>query len=188
MPGAGYGADSPFTETGDKNYTTDGKSGTSGETGNYDREDMRTLPENSARFTVIVRGEYKVYTFTAVNNFTKITVSPELSGYVANFAENMGKINIRNQSTYSNVISIMLPVDVAPGDYNEKSDNVIFQYFGPDKGIIYNPDQIGSFLITIHEWGGSGGRAKGTFSGKLKADEQTDPVLIQEGIFDIGIQ
>ena len=137
---------------------------------------------------MVLKGEYNNYSYKAMNNFTKITASPQLTGYTASFVANINNINLSDQSTYNNVVSMMLPLDAGPGAYNEKSDNFIFQYIGANKGILYTLDQSGSFDLTIMEWGGPGGRAKGTFSGKLLSVESTDPVYIQDGKFDIGIQ
>jgi hypothetical protein len=155
---------------------------------NENREETSTVSENSISFTAVLKGEYKVYNFKAIKNFTKITASPQFTGYTASFVENLNAMNLSDQSTFKNVISMMLPLEIGPGTYNEKSENFIFQYIGSDKGVMYSLDQTSPFELTLTEWGGPGGRARGTFSVKLRSFESTEPVYIQDGRFDIGIQ
>jgi hypothetical protein len=155
---------------------------------NENKEDSKTVSENSIRFAVVYNGEYKAYNFKAVKNFAKITASPQFTGYTASFVENLKALNLSNRSTFKNVISMMLPLDAGPGTYNEKSENFIFQYIGADKRLLFALDQTSHFELTLTEWGGAGGRARGTFSGTLRSFESTEPVYIQDGQFDIGIK
>ena len=111
-----------------------------------------------------------------------------MTGYVANFANDMLNIQVTNQASFSQVLSMMIPPDVTPGTYSEKSSNFMFQYFGNEPGVMYSLDVNNPFTLTIDEWGGSGGRAKGTFSGELKADGSNTIITIQDGRFDVSIQ
>jgi hypothetical protein len=150
--------------------------------------DFKNLRENTVSFAILSRGDYKVYSFKAVKNFVKIAASPELSGYTASFVEDIKNLNVSDQSTYHNLISMMLPSEVVPGSFNEGSSNFLFQYFGTNKGTLYSLDQSCPFELNIIEWGGTGGRARGVFSGKLFSIEATEPIYIQDGKFDVGIQ
>ncbi len=173
-----YEPDDYRPESRGRDYETESKS----------RPDFKNLRENTVSFAVVMKGEYKVYTFKAVKNFVKIAASPELSGYTASFVEDIKNLNVSDQSTYHNVISMMLPADVSPGTFSEGSAGFLFQYFGTNKGILFSLDQSCPFELNLMEWGGSGGRARGAFSGKLFSLESTDPVYIQDGKFDVGIQ
>lgn len=128
------------------------------------------------------------YSFPAIGNFRKMSATTEMTGYVANFAANSGVIHAGDQSKLSNVISILLPTDVVPGTYTEKSPNFMVQLFGQEAGTLYNLDQNCSFTLTVDEWGGPGGRVSGTFSGELKADGSSTIISINDGRFEAGIQ
>jgi hypothetical protein len=149
-------------------------------------EDDRPAQENTVTFRI--QGESGVKTYKSVASFTKISVSPELTGYLGNFAADISGINLSNQSTYNNVISIMLPSDVTPGTYTERSSPFIIQFFGSENGVLYTLDHNSSFSLTIDEWGGPGGRARGTFSGELKSSEGTSLMNLRDGSFNVGIQ
>jgi hypothetical protein len=153
---------------------------------NTDGEEATVAAEDTVTFRVL--GESGINTYKSIASFTKISVSPEFTGYLANFAGNIGNINVSNQSTYTHVISVLLPTDVTPQTFNEKSHPFIFQYFGSESGVLYTLDQMCSFSLTIDEWGGPGGRAKGTFSGELKAAEGSSIISIRDGSFDVGIK
>jgi len=172
-------------DTGDSDLESDSASH-GGEEKNTGTEDVKPVAEDTVTFRV--RGESGENTYKAIAVFTKISVSPEFTGYLANFAGNIGSINVSNQSTYTHVISVLLPSDVTPGTFNERSQQFIFQFFGSESGVLYALDQMCSFSLTIDEWGGPGGRAKGTFSGELKAAEGTPIISIRDGSFDVGIR
>src|SRR5208283_4643529 len=108
-----------------KNYESDDyqseESGRDYGTGNKSNPDFKNLRENTVSFAILLGGDYKVYTFKAVKNFVKITASPELSGYTASFVEDIKNLNVSDQSTFHNVISMMLPSEVVPGTFNEGS-------------------------------------------------------------------
>ncbi|MBN1496860.1 MAG: hypothetical protein JXA07_08845 [Spirochaetes bacterium] len=142
--------------------------------------------ENTASFRI--QGEPDTQTYASVANFTKISASPQFTGYLVNFAANFEKINVSNQSTYRHVISMMLPTDVTPGVYNEKSSPFIVQFFGSESGVLYTLDYNHSFSLSIDEWGGPGGRARGTFSGELKSANGTEVIQIRDGSFNVGIK
>jgi hypothetical protein len=145
-------------------------------------------PAQEDTVTFMLPGDTKVYTYKAINGFKKISMTSEYTGHVANFAGNMGAINTSNQATYSHVISIMLPPDVIPGPYNEKSGQFLFQFFGSENGKLFTLDANYPFTVNVTEWGGPGGRARGSFAGQLMADESGDVITIQDGRFDVGIQ
>jgi hypothetical protein len=157
-----------------------------GEEKNTGGDDVKPAAEDTVTFRV--QGESGINTYKSIATFTKISVSPEFTGYLANFAGNIGNINVSNQSTYTHVISILLPTDVTPGTFNEKSQSFVFQFFGSESGVLYTLDQMCSFSLIIDEWGGQGGRARGTFSGELKAAEGTSIISIRDGSFDVGIK
>jgi hypothetical protein len=153
---------------------------------NTDGDDYKAAPEDTVTFRV--QGESGVNTYKSIASFTKISASPEFTGYLANFAGNINNINVSNQSSYTHVISVLLPTDVTPGTFTEKSNPFIFQFFGSDSGVLYTLDQMCSFSLTIDEWGGPGGRARGTFSGELKAAEGTSIISVRDGSFNVGIK
>ena len=153
---------------------------------NTGSDDFKPAPEDTVTFRV--QGESGVNTYKSIASFTKITASPEFTGYLANFAGNINNINVTNQSTYTHVISVLLPTDVTPGTFTEKSNPFIFQFFGSDSGVLFTLDQMCSFSLTIDEWGGPGGRARGSFSGELKAAEGSSIISIRDGTFDVGIK
>ncbi len=128
------------------------------------------------------------YTFPVMGNFRKMSATTEMTGYVANFAAKFDVIQAGDQSKLSNVISILLPTDVSPGTYTERSSNFMVQLFGQEAGTLYNLDQNCSFTLTVDEWGGPGGRVRGTFSGELKADGTSTIISISDGRFEAGIQ
>lgn len=142
--------------------------------------------ENTAVFRI--QGESGVNTYSSIANFTKISASPEFTGYLVNFAANIKDVNVSNQSTYRHVLSMMLPSEVAPGTYTEKSTPFIIQFFGSESGVLFTLDYNHPFTLTIDEWGGQGGRARGTFSGELKSAEGTQVMQIRDGNFNVGIQ
>lgn len=142
--------------------------------------------ENTASFRI--QGESGSNTYSSVANFTKISVSSELTGYLVNFAADMSGITVSNQSTYRHVLSMMLPSDVTPGTYSEKSTPFIIQFFGSESGVLYTLDYAHPFSLTIDEWGGAGGRARGTFSGELKSADGSTVMQIRDGSFNVGIQ
>ncbi|MBP7736577.1 MAG: hypothetical protein KA369_11435 [Spirochaetes bacterium] len=151
-----------------------------------DQEEARKTPENTVSF--MVRGEGRTNTYKSVNPFIKIARSSDLTGYVANFASDMTGIKVADQSTYSHVFSMLIPGDVTPGALSERSSNFMVQYFGTESGVMYSLDVNYPFTLTIDEWGGPGGRARGTFSGELKVDGSGNVIYIQDGRFDAGIQ
>lgn len=128
------------------------------------------------------------YTFQAMGAFRKMSATTEMTGYVINFAGSPDVIQAGDPSKLSNVISILLPGDVSPGTYTEKSPNFMVQFFGQEAGTLYNLDQNCSFTLNVDEWGGQGGRARGTFSGELKADGVATIISISDGRFEAGIQ
>ncbi|HOT47233.1 MAG TPA: hypothetical protein PLM53_19660, partial [Spirochaetota bacterium] len=150
------------------------------------QEEVKKAAENTVTFTV--RGESGATTFKSVNPFIKIARTSDMTGYVANFASDMSGIRVADQSTYTRVLSMLIPADVTPGTYNEKSSNFMFQYFGTESGVMYSLDVNYPFTLTIEEWGGPGGRARGSFSGELKVEGSNSVILIQDGRFDAGIQ
>lgn len=150
------------------------------------QEQVKSAPENTVTFSV--RGESGTNTYKSVNPFIKIARSSDLTGYVANFASDMTGIRVAEQSTYTRVLSMLIPGDVTPGSYSEKSSNFMFQYFGTESGVMYSIDVNYPFTLTIDEWGGPGGRARGSFSGELKVDGSNSVITIQDGKFDAGIQ
>jgi hypothetical protein len=160
--------------------------GRTGDEKNIRGDDVKPAAEDTVTFRV--QGESGVNTYKSIATFTKISVSPEFTGYLANFAGNIGNINVSNQSSYTHVISVLLPTDVTPGTFNERSHPFIFQFFGSESGVLYTLDQMCSFSFTIDDWGGPGGRAKGTFSGELKAAEGSSTISIRDGSFDVGIK
>ncbi len=151
-----------------------------------EREEVKKTAENTVTFSV--RGESGSNTFKSVNPFIKIARTSEMTGYVANFANDMSGIRVADQSTYTRVLSMMIPADVTPGSYNEKSGNFMFQYFGSESGVMYSLDVNYPFTLTIDEWGGPGGRARGSFSGELKVEGMNSVIVIQDGRFDAAIQ
>ncbi len=151
-----------------------------------EEDEIKSTPENTVSFSV--RGDSKTYTFKSVNPFIKIARSQDLTGYVANFANDMTFIRVAEQSTYTQVISMLIPGDVTPGPLSEKAGNFMFQFFGSERGVMYSLDVNYPFTVTIDEWGGPGGRARGTFSGELKAEGSGTVITIQDGRFDAGIQ
>jgi len=171
----------------------DGESGGSaagegaGDAGVTDDDDSsKKVPADTISF--FLARERVNYSFPAIGNFRKMSATTEMTGYVANFAADSGVIHTGDQSKLSNVISILLPTDVAPGTYTEKSPNFMFQLFGQEAGTLYSLDQNCSFTMTVDEWGGPGGRARGTFSGELKADGSSTIISINDGRFEAGIQ
>jgi hypothetical protein len=157
-----------------------------GDEENEGQEEVKKAAENTVTFTV--RGEGGTNTFKSVNPFIKIARTSDMTGYVANFASDMSGIKVADQSTYTRVLSMLIPADVTPGNYNEKSSNFMFQYFGTESGVMYSLDVNYPFTLTIDEWGGPGGRARGSFSGELKMEGSNSVILIQDGRFDAGIQ
>ncbi len=151
-----------------------------------DQEEARKTPENTVTF--VVRGEGRTNTYKSVNPFIKIARSSDLTGFVANFASDMTGIKVADQSTYSHVFSMLIPGDVTPGALSERTSNFMVQYFGTDSGVMYSLDVNYPFTLTIDEWGGPGGRARGTFSGELKVDGSGAVIYIQDGRFDAAIQ
>ena len=152
------------------------------------REEEKESSQKEDTVTFILASDSRQYNYKAVNSFKKVGVSSDMTGYVANFAENIGGINVREIATYRNLISFMVPMEVTPGTYTERSANFIVQFFGAEGGANYTLDHAHSFTMTITEWGGPGGRARGRFSGELKAEESSTPVSIRDGMFDIAIQ
>lgn len=140
--------------------------------------------ENTVVFTL--RGEANQRVFRSVNPFKKLK-GGEVSGYVANFAENIKGVTVTNQDTYRNIFSLLLPHEVTPGTYTEASANFIVQFFGDQAGELFHLDAACPFKLTVTEWGGPGGRARGYFSGELKSDD-TDRIISLSGSFDIGIE
>ncbi len=177
-------ADSKGSGSGDSNEES--SSGGSDDEERAGREEVKSAPENTVTFSV--RGESGISTFKSVNPFIKIARSSYMTGYVANFAADMIGIRIADQSTYTRVLSMMIPADVTPGSYNEKSSNFMLQYFGNESGVMYSIDVNYPFTLTIDEWGGPGGRARGSFSGELKVEGSNSVITIQDGRFDAGIQ
>jgi hypothetical protein len=172
---------------GSSDVDSDEESGTgNGDEEKLGQEQVKSAPENTVTFSV--RGESGTSTFKSVNPFIKIARSSDLTGYVANFASDMTGIRVAEQSTYSKVLSMLIPADVTPGTYSEKSSNFMFQYFGTENGVMYSIDVNYPFTLTIDEWGGPGGRARGSFSGELKVDGSNSVITIQDGRFDAGIQ
>lgn len=142
--------------------------------------------ENTLSFKF--NSESKTYNLKAVKAFIKVQISGELNGYVANFVDNIESLDMYKPETYSDVFSFMIPPDGGTGTFKETSENFIVQFFGSDKGIKYILDSKYSFTMTITEWGGPGGRAKGSFQGDLKAEDGSVTVTIRDGLFDIAIQ
>lgn len=170
------------SEEGEIGFESDESAGNAKNAGN----EAVQAQENTATFRI--QGESGINTYTSIANFTKISPSPEFTGYLVNFAANFSEINVSNQSTYRHVISMMLPSDVTPGTYTEKSTPFIIQYFGSENGVLYTLDYNHTFSLTVDEWGGPGGRARGTFSGELKSAEGTSVMQIRDGSFNVGIQ
>ncbi|OHD64763.1 MAG: hypothetical protein A2176_10565 [Spirochaetes bacterium RBG_13_51_14] len=157
-----------------------------GDEGTAAREELGTAPENAAAFAL--NRDSTIFTYRASGSFRKISASPEMTGYVVHFAGNMSGINVNDQSTINNVISFLLPPDVTPGTYSENTSPFMFQFFGTESGMMYTLDPACSFTLTIDEWGGPGGRARGTFSGDLKSEQTSAVITIRDGRFDVGIQ
>jgi hypothetical protein len=158
----------------------------SDESGSEDESDQPKASPNTLSF--FLGKDRSSYSFQAIGAFRKVSATTEMTGYVGNFAVSPEGINVPDQSKLSNVISILLPGDVSPGTYTEKSSNFMVQYFGQEPGLLFNLDQNCSFTLTITEWGGSGGRVRGTFSGELKSEGAATIISFSEGRFEAGIQ
>jgi hypothetical protein len=159
-----------------------------------DREDGGTDEEGSSKkaaantASFFLTRERQEYSFQAIGNFRKMSATTEMTGYVGSFAANSDAANVSDQSKLNNVISILLPTDVTPGTYSEKSANFMVQFFGQEAGTLYNLDHNCSFTLTVDEWGGPGGRVRGTFSGELKAEGSSTIISVSDGRFEAGIQ
>ncbi|MBN2160875.1 MAG: hypothetical protein JW807_15910 [Spirochaetes bacterium] len=149
-------------------------------------DESRPASEDTAIFTL--QGDTKEYTYKAINGFKKISMTPDYTGHVANFAGNMASINTSNQESYKHVISIMLPPDVVPGVYRETSSKFMFQFFGSENGKLFTIDVNYPFTLNLNDWEGPGGRARGTFSGQLMANNTGEVITIEYGKFDVDIQ
>jgi hypothetical protein len=156
--------------------------------GSVTADDDSSKKVTADTITFFLARERLQYTFPAMGSFRKMSATTEMTGYVANFASNSDMIRAGDQSKLSNVISILLPTDVSPGTYTEKSSNFMVQLFGQEAGTLYNLDHNCSFSLTVDEWGGPGGRVRGTFSGELKADGSSSIISINDGRFEAGIQ
>ncbi|MBN2078494.1 MAG: hypothetical protein JW838_05980, partial [Spirochaetes bacterium] len=132
--------------------------------------------------------EMEPYVYEAVGGFTKIAASEEMTGYVANFTIDRKGLDPSDAAKISHVLSMLLPTVVTPGTFTEQTSGLIVQYFGPEPGIYYELDQDSPFSITIQEWGGPGGRARGYFSGTLKSNQTSGRVMLHDGRFDASIQ
>jgi hypothetical protein len=145
--------------------------------------------EEPAANTVVfyLENERKTYTYTSYQKLLKLTLAPEKTGYVANFIEDQKKLDLKDESTYSHVLSFFLPVDITPTAFDERSDEFMFQFFGTEPGSIYMVNPGYDFSFTITECGGSSGRARGIFSGTLKAANSANTISIRDGKFDIEI-
>ena len=152
------------------------------------KEEQKGKTENTISFSLVSSGESKSYSYKALNNLTKVPQSTSFSGYVTSFAADLKKINLSNENSFSHIFSILLPLDAGVGTYTEKSNAFIIQFFGPENGKLYTLQPEYSFTLTIHEWGGPGGRARGIFFGELKAADSSIPLVFRDGQFDIGIQ
>ncbi len=161
------------------------------EEGGY--EDENSAPRDAApavkdTLTYRLDLESTSYVYSAIGGFNKIAASEEMTGYVANFAISRGTIDASNPSKINHVISILLPVVVTPGIFNERSNPFIVQFFGPVAGILYGLDPDMPFSLTVEEWGGPGGRARGFFAGTLKSDQTSETVVIHDGRFEASIR
>ncbi len=174
------------TKSGSTSSETEYEYDTDVEQERAEQDEARKTPENTVTFTV--RGENRTNTYKSVNPFIKIARSSDLTGDVVNFASDMIGIKVSDQSTYRHVFSMMIPGDVTPGSLSERSGNFMVQYFGTETGVMYSLDVNYPFTLTIDEWGGSGGRARGTFSGELKVNGSGAVIYIQDGRFDAAIQ
>ena len=141
---------------------------------------------NTASF--FLPGDRQDYSFQSLGNFRRMAATTEMTGYVGSFSSSSDISSVTDQSKLNNVISILLPTDVSPGTYNEKSANFMVQLFGKDSGTLYNLDSNCSFTLVVDEWGGPGGRVRGTFSGELKVDGGSTILTISDGKFEAGIQ
>lgn len=128
------------------------------------------------------------YVYEAMGGFTRIAASEEMTGYVVNFTINRSGLNTSDAGKIRHVLSILLPTVVTPGTFTEQTGGLIVQYFGPEPGIYYELDQDSPFSITIQEWGGPGGRARGYFSGTLKSNQTSGRVMLHDGRFDASIR
>jgi len=153
-----------------------------------DEESSSEVAEEAGENTVVftIRGEANQRVFRSVNPFKKLR-GGEVSGHVANFAENITSVTVTNQDTYRNIFSLLLPHEVTPGTYTEASANFIVQFFGEQAGELFHLNASCPFKLTITEWGGPGGRARGYFAGELKSDD-TDRIISLSGSFDVGIE
>lgn len=87
--------------------------------------------------------------------------------------------------TSHNVVSIYVPVNPQVNvPYVRGSSNFSF-VFTDSNSVIYRSSRGSStFSLTITQWPGIGGYAKGTFSGTLYDDTETAFVTIQSGTFE----
>jgi hypothetical protein len=166
--------------------TTRTTEGDRDEGGTDENGSSKKAAANSASF--FLTRERQEYSFQAIGNFRRMSATTEMTGYVGSFAANSEAVTVSDQSKLNNVISILLPTDVSPGTYNEKSANFMVQFFGQEAGTLYNIDHNCSFTLTVDEWGGPGGRVRGTFSGELKADGSSTIITVSDGRFEAGIQ
>ena len=83
---------------------------------------------------------------------------------------------------------MLLPTVITPGTFTEQTGGLVVQFFGPEAGIYYELDRDTPFSITIQEWGGPGGRARGYFSGTLKSHQTSGKVTVHNGRFEASIQ
>ena len=188
------GSSSLFLDSGSEGMPAadnpDGSAATAGGTndGGVIKEEDSSPQTAADTISFFLSRERANYSFPAMGNFRKMSATTEMTGYVGNYAANSDVIHAGDQSKLANVISILLPTDVTPGTYTEKSSNFMVQFFGQEAGTLYNLDQNCSFTLTVDEWGGPGGRVRGTFSGELRADGISTIISISDGRFEAGIQ
>lgn len=132
--------------------------------------------------------EMKPFVYEAIAGFTKVAATEEMTGYVVNFSIDRDKLDPSDATKISHVLSLLLPTVVTPGTFTEQTSGLIVQYFGPEPGIYYELDQDSPFSITVQEWGGPGGRARGYFSGTLKSNQTSGKVMLHDGRFDASIK
>jgi hypothetical protein len=175
---------------GEKSSVTGGETTRTFDSDHEGVTDEESTSKKAAAGTVsfFVPRERQEYTLQTLGNFRRMSATTEMTGYVGSFSASSDITSVTDQSKLSNVISILLPGDVGPGTYNEKSANFMVQLFGQEAGTLYSLDHNCSFTLTVDEWGGPGGRVRGTFSGELKTDGGTTLLTITDGRFEAGIQ
>ncbi len=169
----------------------DERDASTGESGLLDqgmepRADFTTLEPDTASCIVVSGRESGTRTYRAVGGLSPISAGGSSIGLVARFAGAAPGSGADHQ--LRNAIIIMLPPDALRGNYSGRSDNFGFYYFDETGDNAFRPAAGPGFTLTIVEWGGTGSRARGTFSGVLRSADTDATVTVKDGRFDIGIR